>query len=253
MSNPRTSSTAAAALRVLRILADHPSGIGVSDVAKHLDVGASTAHLLLSTLVEQDFATQNEDKRYVLGFSAFEVGAAVSDTARFGGEVLGPMQGLAELSGEAVSLAVPRHREAVIVQRFEVQHVLRVDIRVGTRMPMTTSASGKIFLSTMTDEEIDRLYPDDDLDPTTPAGIATVAALKKDVLPLVRERRYATTQGEFALGIDGVAAAVVDHRGLTVASLSAAGPSSRFDPERWAQDTIDAADAMSKILARRLA
>lgn len=239
------------ALRVLRLLADSPEGLGVSDISRRLEIGRSTAHLLLSTLVEQEFAMQTDERRYVLGFTAFEVGSAVPDAARFGGEVLGPMRDLADMSGEAVSLAVPRNRDAVIVQRFESQHVLRVDIGVGTRMPMTTCASGKILLAAMLDEDLDRLYPDEVLPRSTPQGVHSKADLKARVLPEVRNRRYATTLGEFAAGIDGVAAGVIDHRGATIAALSIAGPSSRFDCDKWAEAAVATADAMTGILARR--
>lgn len=239
------------ALRVLRLLAEHPDGLGVSDISRRLEIGRSTAHLLLSTLAEQEFATQTGERRYVLGFTAFEIGAAVPDTTRFGGKVLGPMRELADLSGEAVSLAVPRNRDAVIVQRFESQQVLRVDIGIGTRMPMVTCASGKVMLAAMPEEEVDRLYPNEELPSTTRHSVRTKAELKASVLPEVRIRRYATTLGEFAEGIDGVGAGITDRRGAIIACLSVAGPSSRFDCDKWAETTVATADAMTEILARR--
>lgn len=252
MSNSsRTSSTVAMALRVLKLLSENPDGIGVSDVARRMGIGRSTAHMLLATLVEQEFALQNEESQYVLGITAFEVGAAVPDAARFGGELLGPMRELADLSGEAVSLAIPWHRDAIIVQRFETNHVLRVDIGVGTRMPLISCASGKIMLASLSDAEIDNLYPEDDLPPVTEHSIRSKDLLKSVILPTVRRQRYAVTEGEYAEGIDGVAAGVTDSTGSVVAALSVAGPSSRFSTDKWVSGLLQAADDMTALLVAR--
>lgn len=252
MSNSsRTSSTVAMALRVLKLLSEHPDGLGVSDIARRMGIGRSTAHMLLATLVQQEFALQNEESLYVLGITAFEVGAAVPDAARFGGELLGPMRELADLSGEAVSLAIPRHRDAIIVQRLETDHVLRVDIGVGTRMPLISCASGKVILASLSDAEIDNLYPENDLPRVTQHSIRSKDLLKSAILPAVRRQRYAVTEGEFAEGIDGVAAGVADSRGVLVAALSVAGPSSRFSTDKWVDALLRAADDMSALLAAR--
>ena len=252
-SSSRTSSTVATALRVLRILSEHPEGIGVSEVSRKLEVGRSTAHMLLSTLLQQEFAFQNEDSLYFLGLGAFEVGAAVPDAARFGGALLGPMRSLADLSGEAVSLAIPRNRDAIIVQRFETKHVLRMDIRVGTRMPLISCASGKVLLASMSETEIDNLYPDEDLPAVTKLSIRSRTALKARVLPEVRRQGFAITEGEYAEGIDGIAAGVADSSGVLVAALSVAGPSNRFVIDKWVEPVIQAAGAMSQLLSRNSA
>ncbi|WP_394378677.1 IclR family transcriptional regulator [Saccharopolyspora spinosa] len=252
MSNgSRTSSTVATALRLLKLLAENPEGIGISDIARRLGIGKSSAHLLVSTLVQQDFALRNDESLYVLGITAFEVGSAVPDAARFGGELLAPMRELADISGEAVSLAIPRNRDAVIVQRFETKHVLRAEIGIGTRMPLVSCASGKVLLAAMSEAEIDNLYPDEELPRVTRHTLRSKASLKATVLPVVREHRYALTEGEYAEGITGVAAGIADASGALVAALSVVSPSSRFHPAEWVDPLLTAADAMTALLASR--
>ncbi|MFC8178838.1 IclR family transcriptional regulator [Rhodococcus sp. NPDC057297] len=251
MSNaPRTSSTVSNALRLLRVLAAHPNGLGVSDVAKELGLPKSGTHMLLATLVQQEFAIQNDASLYFLGLTAFEVGSAVPDAARFGGELLVPARNLADVSGEAVSVAVFRNREAVMVQRFETQHVLRADIGVGTRMPLTDCASGKIFLATLSDEEFESLLPDETLT-AAPGGRARSRTHLREELSEVRTRRYAMTVGEYAEGVTGVAAGVYDKHGSLVAALSVAGPSTRFDVDKWVSPLLTGADDMTALMAAR--
>lgn len=249
-NNSRTSSTVATALRVLRLLADNPGGIGVTEVARALDIAKSKAHLLLATLLEQDFVEQSEDSRYRLGLTAFEIGSAVPDAARFGGDLLTPMRALADLSGEAVSLAVLRNRDAIMVQRFETKHVLRAEIGVGTRMPLISCASGKFLLAHMPEDQVDSLYPDEVLPPVTVHSVRTKAQLKA-MFPEIRDRGYALNDEEYAEGIGGIAAGVAEGTGSYVAALSVAGPSSRFRAEQWIEPLAEAAHKMTELLSGR--
>jgi DNA-binding IclR family transcriptional regulator len=250
MSNgSRTSSTAAAALRVLRMLADHPDGARIGDVAAFLGSGKSTAHLLLATLVEQGFAEKTEESRYRLGLTAFEVGSAVPEAVRFGGALIGPMQALADLSGEAVSLAIVRGRDAIIVQRFETRHILRAEIGIGTRMPLLSCASGKFLLAHMSDAEVDARYPDEDLPRVTRHSVRTRSRLR-ELFPAIREQGYAVNEEEYAEGISGVGTGVRSPGGRYLAALSVAGPTSRFTVTDWVQPLLSSAAEMDALLAR---
>lgn len=251
MSNTsRTSSTVATALRVLRLLADNPGGLGITEVARALDIAKSKAHLLLATLLEQDFVERTADSRYRLGLTAFEVGSAVPDAARFGGEALAPMRALADLCGEAVSLAVPRNRDAIMIQRFETQHVLRAEIGIGTRMPLISCASGKFLLAHLPEDQVDSLYPSEALPPVTAHSIRTKSQLKA-TFPEIRRQGYALNDEEYADGISGIATGVADSGGHYVAALSVAGPSSRFRADQWVGPLAEAARQMTDLLSSR--
>lgn len=251
MSNTsRTSSTVATALRVLRLLADNPGGMGITEVAQALEIGKSKAHLLLATLLEQDFVERTADSRYRLGLTAFEVGSAVPDAARFGGDLIAPMRALADLCGEAVSLAVLRNRDAIMIQRFETKHVLRAEIGVGTRMPLISCASGKFLLAHMTDDQVDSLYPDEVLPRVSANSVRTKSSLKA-LFPEIRRKGYALNDEEYAEGISGVATGVADASGHHVAALSVAGPSSRFRTDQWIEPLAEAALKMTELLSSR--
>ncbi|WP_190812961.1 IclR family transcriptional regulator [Saccharopolyspora pogona] len=251
MSNTsRTSSTAATALRVLRLLADNPGGMGITEVARALEIGKSKAHLLLATLLEQEFVERTADSRYRLGLTAFEVGSAVPDAARFGGDLIAPMRALADLCGEAVSLAVLRNRDAIMIQRFETKHVLRAEIGVGTRMPLISCASGKFLLAHMTDDQVDSLYPGEVLPRVSANSVRTKSSLKA-LFPEIHRKGYALNDEEYAEGISGVATGVADASGHYVAALSVAGPSSRFRTDQWIEPLAEAAQKMTELLSSR--
>lgn len=251
MNTSRTSSTVASALQIMRLLATRPEGMKLSEVAAVCGIGKSSAHVLLSTLVEQGFAQKLASGSYGLGLTAFEVGSAVPDNVRFGGAIARPMRELADLSGESVSLAVVHGKHAVMVQRFESRQILRAEIRIGTRMPLFACASGKYFLAHMPIEEVDSIYPHRELPQgISPSNIRTKAELVAQ-FPEIRERDYATNIGEYAVGINGLATGVRNAAGETFAALSIAGPSNRFTYQSWIKPLLDAAHAMTLIRQKR--
>lgn len=253
MSNtPRRLHSVANALRLMEELADLPEGVGVSELSRRMGLGKSTVHLLLSTLVERGFAEKASEGVYRLGISAFEVGSAVPDSARFGGALAKPMRRLADASGEAVSLAVRRGSDAIFVQRFESASILRAEIRIGTRMPVHSCASGKILMSEMDRAEIDALFPSASLPFVTIHTLRKKSLLLRE-LEVVRREGYALNNEEYTEQVRGAAAGIRDGSGLLVAALSIAGPMGRFQPNQWVEALMDTADEMQQIMSSRSA
>ncbi|OLT44576.1 transcriptional regulator [Saccharomonospora sp. CUA-673] len=247
---PRRLNSVGNALRVLALLAENPDGLGVSELATRLGLGKSTAHLLLATMADHDFVERRGNGTYRLGIAAFEVGSAVPESSRFGGALAVPMRRIADRSGEAVSLAIHRGRDAIIVQRFESASVLRAEIRIGTRMPVHSCGSGKLFLSEMDADELDAMFPTDSLPAITRYTLRTKAALLRQ-LEDVRKQGYATTDEEYHDEVRGIAVPVRDRHGRIAAALSVAGPVSRFKPWDWLDELNDAAGHLSETLGTR--
>lgn len=246
---PRTSSTVTSALRILQALTRYPHGAGVTELANELGIVKSSVHVYLATFLESGFVDQLKSGKYRLGFSAFDIGSAVPDSARFGGPLASPMRELADRSGESVSLAVRSGTDAMMVQRFETKHVLRAEIRVGTRMPLPSCASGKFFLAHMTEDEVDELYPTEDL-PVVTAWSIQKRSILKECFREIRQCGYALQESEFIEGVAGAGTGVQNSAGRHVAALSIAGPILRFKTSDWINPLLDTAQEMSNILSQ---
>lgn len=223
------------AFAVLFAIAGSEEPLGVSEIARRTGVSKSTIHLSIQTLrslhvVEQDPVSD----RYVLGFAAAQLGVAAQSQSSLIAAIAEPMRDLALRSKEAVSLGVRTGSDVVFVKRFETSHVLRTNIREGTRMPLHASASGKVILLGLSRDELLELYPDEQL----PQQASNTLATRRDLfeeLDLIRERGYSTSHDEY---VDGVSGAAVPVRvgGAVVASLSIAGPTNRFRADEWVDD-----------------
>ncbi|MEX1080133.1 MAG: IclR family transcriptional regulator [Homoserinimonas sp.] len=239
----RTSSTVTHALRLLVLLSNAPEGLGVAESARLLGIGRSSAHLLLSTLEQEKFVTGSKSGVYRLGLAAFEVGAALPMSLKFDESRLHGMRSLANRSGEAVSISVQANTDAIIIKRIESAELLRAEIKLGTRMPLHASASGKVLLATMPEMAILSLYPDEELPRARQATLKTRSELVEHIRS-VREAGFAINANELTHGVVAIACAIPDENGNIIGALSIAGPANRFDPQAWADDLQLAALSM---------
>lgn len=242
------------ALRVLKEFRGASDGLGVSDLARRLDLGKSTVHRLLRTLAAEGFLTKEPNSsRYRLGLVLAELGAAATIDTDFHAAAIGPLEELWKLTGETVQIALLDGREVVYVERIESSHTLRLFNEVGRRNWAHCTGTGKVLLAFLPDEELDRLLDGWDLPDLTPYTITDAAALRDD-LAKVRARGYAQNVNESTIGVASVGAPIRDATGRVVAAVSAAGPTLRLNRtslESHAGAVMAAAEAISRNLGWR--
>ena len=242
----RSLSTVRNAVRALAVLAE-AGPLRLTPLAGELGLGKSTVHLLLQTLSQDDLVAFDPVSRtYRVGLRVFEIGATAVEQSGFGARLTGAMEELARRSNESVSLGVLNAGSVLFVQRVESPEILRADIRLGTRMPLHASASGKALLATMPDDEVVRLLPGPRLPGSASRTVRDRDALLAE-LRLVRECGYARQSDEFIDGIGALASPIRDAGGRVLAALSIAGPIARFDESAWAGLLLPAAQAMSRL------
>ena len=78
------TQTIVRALAVLRVLRDATEDVGVTELARALDLHTSTAHRILRALAAAGYVVQSEQtERYRLGREAFLLGQAAGKTLGF--------------------------------------------------------------------------------------------------------------------------------------------------------------------------
>jgi DNA-binding IclR family transcriptional regulator len=194
------------ALKILLLLGER-NELRLTEVAEYLHVATSTAHRLLAMLQYRGFMRQDPRTRVYLPGTAL-TGVAFSILQRFDvREVLHPfVEALNRDLGETVHLAILDGSTVRFIDAIESPKATRVSSRLGKQMPANCTSTGKALLSTLTTEELDRLYPAEELPQLTPNSIGTRSALN-DVLEEVRRRGYATSNQESEDGVCSVAVA----------------------------------------------
>lgn len=233
----RQLSSTLKCLALLDTLAEMPRAAGVSELARASGAGRGTVHQQLSTLVAAGWVERLDGGIYRLSLHAARISHAALDQANLGTRVLPVMERLAAATGEAISLAVLDGTRALIVQRVESGQMLRADLRIGTRMPLATTASGQVLTAFALPHQLDLLAS---------SGVPLADA---SVLDAVRQEGAAFSVDLYLMGISAVAAPVRDGSGRVLAALSIAGPSSRFRPREAVGPAVSSARELDALLA----
>ncbi len=224
------TQTIARALSVLAVLRDAAGDVGVIELARALDLRASTAHRILRALVAAGYVVQNaQTERYRLGPAAVLLGRAAERTLGFD-QATPLLERLAEITGESVNLVIRDGDEGLVVLRVESLHPLRFIQPVGARIPLYCTSTGKVLLAFAKDlhEEVARLG---ELEKLTPTTITSPRDLLAD-LEAIRARGYSVNRGERLPGVYGVAAPVLTADGIASTALAVQGPEVRIPDER---------------------
>ena len=156
-------STVRNAARVLKAFRTREESIGVSELARRLELGKSNVHRLLTTLVAEGLVEQDRHSGgYRLGIVMFELGEAVKvhlDLHAAAGPVLVQLR---EQTGESSQVGVLDGDEVVYVDRLESAYSLRLFTETGRRVPAHGTSSGKVLLAHLPELELAR--------PTCPAA-----------------------------------------------------------------------------------
>ncbi|GAB2855946.1 IclR family transcriptional regulator [Actinocorallia aurea] len=227
------------ALAVLRAFRDGGPTLGVSDLARRLELTTSTAHRLARSLTTAGFLEQDAaGARYRLGPTVAELGQ-LSFHQR-GLHRAGPeLAALGRATSATVDLALHSEREVLIL----VGDSVRPDTGLGLRRPLHSTALGKVLLAWSPPSDLAELGP---LPALTDRTIVDPAELREE-LAQVREDGYAVNDGESQAGVRTLAVPVLDRAGHARYALAVRATPSVITTARLAW-FVDRAHACARAL-----
>lgn len=219
------------ALRVVEALVEE-GPVGLSDLARLLDMSKATLLRVLQTLEAEGWSLQlpAPDQRWKIAPHAVRLFVGLGVDASLRDLAVDVMSALQMETTETVHLSVPESGELVLVERLDSAHALRAFFPLGTKFTLHGSASGLAYLSAMPDAFVDEALsrPLAQVTEATP----TEPAVVRQRVEQARERGYSTNvRGSFS-DISSVGAPIRGAGGEVVATMSVSGASTRMGPER---------------------
>lgn len=215
------------------IFAAQGQSLSVAEISKEMGLPKGTSHRILSSLVDFKYARQDPlTKKYGLGARFLDIGSPFEKRQTLRAFIAPMLRPLHSKVTETVSVAVLVKDEIEYIERYESEMILRVDIHVGTRFPAHCTATGKILLSALPEEELDlRLKQRKKLRKFTENSIGSLMGLK-EALAKVRYEGVARDYEECLVGVHCIASPVVGRAGEVVAAVSISGPRERMTVEK---------------------
>lgn len=226
--------------------------LGISELARRLNLSKSATQRLVATFVSNGFLTRTEVGRYRLGIRLFELGSQVAASFDLRETALPYLRQLSREAQETVHLAVRDGAEMVYIEKMEANRTIRMYSRIGRRGPMHCTGVGKAVLAFQPDHVVDAFIREG-LERFTTRTIVDPAALWAE-LTRIREMGCAFDREEIEDGLRCVAAPVRDDQRQVIAAISVAGPSQRMTEQvmrRLVPRVIDIASCISRDLGYR--
>jgi DNA-binding IclR family transcriptional regulator len=209
-------------------LAASPEGRVLSDVSEDLDIPVSSAHDLLRALTETD-AVSVVNRRYVLGPLALRLGVQITDSVAIRRVARPHLRALVDRIGCDVYLAIRTGRRVIYVDRYRGTQSLNLDIRLGQRLYLHSTAVGKLYAAYEPDLRAQALTSE--LPRLTTNTITDPVRLERE-LDRISRRGVSLSREESYDGAIGMAVPVWDLRDSLCAAVHVSGLRGQLGADR---------------------
>lgn len=222
-------------LRLLMVLEEVArAGVPVTptEVNAELELPKPTIHRLFATLEEEGFLQRDMDGRtYSPGRRMRRLATSTMSSLRIRTARQAILRRLSREIGETCNIALPDRDAMLYLERVETEWPLRIQLPQGTRVPFHCTASGKMYLSSLAPNHLERYLNATALETHTDNTITDRSALLSE-LEKIAKSGYSTDRAEFMDDMIAVAVPIMESNGRLMATLSFHAPTQRFDIDR---------------------
>lgn len=201
-------------LSILDVLIDHNEPMMLKDIAQAIQMHPAKCHRYLVSLIRTNYARKLNDGRYGLGDRVSSL-AALSAMGHTGFNPNNILERLTYIANDiqkttncAVQIAKWFNEGPIIIQSVEPDSPISIITRIGSRMPLTTSATGQLFASYQPDAVIKPLVIAE-----WQTNDATLIAEKLQYFEhlqiKIRHQGYASVTGDMLMGINAITIPVI--------------------------------------------
>jgi len=212
----------------------------LSELSAVVHLPLSKGHRYLKALMASGFVEQDEATGcYRLGVEALCLGLAALGSIDVVSIAATHIAALSAQVNETIVLSIWANKGATVVHVKEPPRRVTVVTRIGSVLPLLSSASGLVFAAYL---------PAEESKVNTRGGTAKQAAVLDKRLRDVRTNGIAAVHSLFFPGIDAIAAPIFDATGRIAAVITVLGPTTSFDASiegKIARQVISTAAAVS--------
>ena len=219
---------------------------GVRELALKSGYNKSTTYRLLSTLVSLQVVQQNENEKYSLGSKLFELGNRVSLYQSLINATKIPIRDIAIHIQETVLFGVLKNNQVFYINKAESIQGLKISTSIGSHQPINATAIGKVLLAFSSDSKQQNMLNLMSFNSYTKNTITKKNEFIRE-LEKTKKQGYALDLEEFELGLICVAIPIFNKNNKLIGSISASGPSSRFELKNVSNYISILKDGASKI------
>ena len=237
------------ACQIMDLIAKSPHGLTASDISRQLGFARSSAHSLCSTLAHLQLLMRRSDQSFQLGAHIMRWANPFSERSDVAAEFATIWDEGTKFPGATITLSVLEGTEVVYIAARNSHMSPGFEFRIGMRLPAAFTATGKAFLSYMSDFEVRRLFGTEFPSPLTPRSPKNVAQLLEDI-ETCRKRGYSIDDEGVREGMVCFGYPVLNSRNRPIAGLAVSLPKHDFAEEEIQKIVASVRDIAWKISIR---
>ena len=243
-------------LSVLDVLIDRHEPMMLKDIAEAMQMHPAKSHRYLVSLIRKNYVRKLDDGRYGLGDRVNAL-TALGHTGLNPNNILAKLTQVANEIKEtfncAVQIAKWFSEGPIIIQSVEPDSPISIITRIGSRMPLTTSATGQLFASYQPDTIIQPLVEAEWQTQSEKDGVDDWQRFTR-LQAKIRTQGYATVTGDMLMGINAITIPVILPRlnGSNARMTADTEPSNQALPLEYAITIIGTTEQLPMSEQRRM-
>ena len=190
---------------ILQYFAKSKQALGISEISKQLELNKSTVFNIIYTLKNLEILEQYPDGKFHYGTLLYLLGNANGKKSELIQTVHPYLEKINLETNLSAFLGIRSDLRAVILDKVDTTHDIKISAEIGMRLPLLAGAGGKALLSQLSNPEIDQILLANSLKKFTAKTCTDKKVFKNDVLN-VRKEGIAFDDEEYIDGVVGFAA-----------------------------------------------
>lgn len=207
--------------------------MGVTELARHLDLSKSAVYKHLATLERLEYVI-GEEGRYRLGLGFLSIGLETRDRLPLYRIVVSAVEDLAGTTGEITNLLILEHGHGVYAYQADAGRETTDWLRAGDRVPLHATAGGKAILAHLSADRTTAIIERHGLPAFTERTRTDPDSLRRE-LDSIRDRGLAFDRGEHRPDWRCVAAPILAD-GRVIGAITVSGPARRMSGKTLEED-----------------
>jgi IclR family pca regulon transcriptional regulator len=227
-------------LQVLELFSSQNPSLNMSEIVASLNVNKSTIFRVLSTLETMGYLERDPTtRRYRPSLKVLQLGFTAINGLELRQVVRPYLERLAQEVNETVSLCVLHGTNVIYVDRVRNRAIVGLILDSGSHLPAHCTTVGKVLLSSLTADQLDRFFQKAELKAYTPRTVTDQKTLRS-ALPTIRKRGYTICDGELAVGLRAAGAPICDNSQKMIAAINVSGSALTISLQRLKKEIVPA-------------
>jgi DNA-binding IclR family transcriptional regulator len=210
--------------RILDFVARSNGFPKLAEMSRELNIARSSVHTLCNTLVQLELLVRRSDQTFQLGPQVMRWANAFHRQSDVATEFTAIWDSETDLPGATITLSVLDETEVVyIAARNSTGGPSLFEFRTGMRLPAAFTATGKAFLSHLSNFGVRKLFPEGLPPQRTPYSVRDIETLLEE-LDDIRRNGYSFDNQQIAEGLVCYGASVLDWRNRPIAGVAVSLP-----------------------------